>query len=267
MRYAAAVDDSTGLVLLGDGEGGIQASVAPAHGAELSSLRYRHEGEYIETLYRGNDFTEPGHGWRGRAPVLWPAVGRNFTAAHLDELQGAGDYDGICTYEHDGTTWRIPRHGFAMHVPWELQSHAADAAGATATCTLSSSDATRSQYPFDFDLSVRFRLADGALRMTYRVESRSDGLPFSIGNHLSFRLPFGPGGGFEDVMVWGPIDRQQDITEAGLFSGRVLPFDLHAGGRLSTEALHNGVFGPAPPENACVEVWQEGAFGFRVGQR
>ncbi|MFQ5809595.1 MAG: hypothetical protein ACE5JM_08250, partial [Armatimonadota bacterium] len=59
MRYAAAVDGSTGLLHLSDEAGGIEASVAPAHGAELSSLRYRHEGEYIEALYRGNDFTEP----------------------------------------------------------------------------------------------------------------------------------------------------------------------------------------------------------------
>jgi len=154
-----------------------------------------------------------------------------------------------------------------MHMPWELQSHEADESGAGATCTLSSTDETRGQYPFDFDLSACFLLSESALSITYRVESRSDGLPFSIGNHLSFALPFTPEGSFGDVVIRGPIDRQQVTTEAGLFSGEVLEIDLSQGARLVDERLHNGVFGPVLPESAAVEVWQEGAFGFRVSQR
>lgn len=267
MRYSTAIDGSTGLVRLSDENAGLQASVAPARGAELSSLRYRFQGDWVETLYRANEFTEPDHGWRGRAPALWPAVGRNFTEEHLQELQRTGDYDGICTYVQDEKTWEIPRHGFAMHMPWELQSHTADSSGATVVCALGSNEETRGQYPFDFDLSVRFLLADGVLRMTYRIDSHSHGLPFSIGNHLSFRLPFGRGGRFEDVLIWGPIEKQQETTEAGLFSGRELELDLCRGARLGWERLHNGVFGPVPPDHACVELWQEGAFGFRVSQR
>ena len=266
MRYSTAFDEDTGLVHLCDEQAGIRACVAPAHGAEVSSLQYRFGGEYLETLYRANDFTPPEHGWRGRAPVLWPAVGRNFTPEHLVELERTRDYDGICSYVHEGVTWRIPRHGFAMHMPWELESYEAHGHAATAMCSLRSSDETRKQYPFDFELCARFRMADGALQMTYRIESGSDGLPFSIGNHLSFRLPFAPGAGFEDIMLWGPIERQQE-TVAGRFPGRELECDLRRGGRLAWKRLHNGVYGPVPPENACVEVWQEGAFGFRVRQR
>src|SRR6266498_4070617 len=64
------------LVVLHDEKGGLEASICPSQGGELCSLRLRHKGAWTELLYRAADYS-PAEGWRGKAPLLWPATGRS----------------------------------------------------------------------------------------------------------------------------------------------------------------------------------------------
>lgn len=65
------------FLLLSVPNGELRAYVAPAHGADLAGLEVRHDGRWSELLYCGMDYRPTG-GWTGKAPILWPAVGRNF---------------------------------------------------------------------------------------------------------------------------------------------------------------------------------------------
>src|SRR5437762_13515481 len=70
---------SPALIVLHDREAGLEAAICPSQGGELSSLRMRHKGQWAELLYRAADYA-PKEGWRGKAPLLWPATGRSLAA-------------------------------------------------------------------------------------------------------------------------------------------------------------------------------------------
>ncbi len=58
---------------------------------------------------------------------------------------------------------------------------------------LSDSEATHRYYPYAFRLDETYRLSHGMLTISYEVtagESNAGTMPFSIGNHLTFKLPF-----------------------------------------------------------------------------
>src|SRR5512146_371901 len=73
---AAASEGTPRLIRLRVAGGSLQAYIAPAHGADLAGLEVRRDGRWSELLYRGLDY-RPTAGWTGKAPILWPAVGRN----------------------------------------------------------------------------------------------------------------------------------------------------------------------------------------------
>ena len=83
MRYIWAHSDTGGVptVTLTDfgGPHKVEAVVAPTLGANLVSLRY--DGN--ELLHRGGLMSPaPDGGWDGKAPLLWPAVGRQRDAMY-----------------------------------------------------------------------------------------------------------------------------------------------------------------------------------------
>ena len=73
---SATPDGQIQLLVLRDEEAGLEISIAPEKGGETSSLRVRAGEEWVETLYLANDYA-PREGWTGKAPLLWPATGRN----------------------------------------------------------------------------------------------------------------------------------------------------------------------------------------------
>jgi len=77
------------LIVVRDMEAGVEAAIAPTQGGELSSLRVRHGEEWLETLYLARDYT-PREDWTGKAPLLWPATGRNFPP-DLEARRKAGE--------------------------------------------------------------------------------------------------------------------------------------------------------------------------------
>jgi galactose mutarotase-like enzyme len=254
---------------LRDGEAGLEATVAPAAGGEVSSLRRRTPAGWRELLYRATDFA-PAEGWRGRAPLLWPAVGRNFTPEHRARVAAGEAPARACSYQHGGQVYDIPIHGFAMHRAWALIGHGADAVGAWATCELTDDDDTRVRYPFAFTLRVTHRLAAGALASRYTVTARADNAEamfFSIGNHISFQLPFADEGQFAECVLTAPTRTQLSLTPQSLLSGETERKDLTGGVALADVSLHNLVLGGFAPGQTWVELRDPAAFGLRVAQR
>ncbi len=171
------------LLTIRDEAGLMEAAIAPERGAELTSLKVRFGGEWIELLWRANDFSEV-KGWTGRAPLLWPAVGRNFAP-------------GVKANEEAiGTSWKLaekllpmPIHGFARDHVWEVVSQSAD----RVLLRWKDSERTREFYPFGFTFDIEYRATAGGLAMTHTITAAADNarpMPFSIGNHITFRVPF-----------------------------------------------------------------------------
>jgi len=135
-------------------------------GAELWSLTDKAGAEYMTDA-------DPAF-WGGHAPVLFPIVG----SLAQDRLVV------------DGTTYPLPRHGFARHSRFDLAAQGAD----HAQFVLRDSAATRAVYPFAFELTLDFRLTGWRLEMTASVANPGDRpLPFSFGYHPAFAWPL-PGG-------------------------------------------------------------------------
>jgi len=139
----------------------IAAEIDP-FGAELQSLTDAQGREYLSS-------GDPAY-WSGRAPLLFPIVGRlNGDALRID-----------------GQSYPMRQHGFAR------TSHFAvlQAGPSEAAFRLSDSEATRAVYPFAFELDVHFRVAAATIFMTATVRNTGDGvLPASFGYHPAFAWP------------------------------------------------------------------------------
>lgn len=167
------------LVILLDEEAGVEASISPKAGGELCGLRFKVKEEWVEMIYRACDYTETA-GWRGKAPLLWPATGPTI-----------GGKQGV--YRIAGKAYQMPVHGFARNMPWKVDIARADQREARALLSLSDTPETRKQYPFGWRLSVEYRLREGRLYLVYNVGTsiqNTAAMFFSIGNHITFRTPF-----------------------------------------------------------------------------
>ncbi|MCK0209239.1 aldose 1-epimerase family protein [Starkeya koreensis] len=143
-----------------------KAEVA-ALGAELVRLT---DKEGRELLWNGDPVF-----WTGRAPVLFPIVGR----LPGDELV------------HEGVGYPMAQHGFARRRMFELEAHTSS----SASFVLRADEETRRQYPFDFVLRVTYTLVEATLTVEATVENPGAvPLPASVGFHPAFRWPLPYGG-------------------------------------------------------------------------
>lgn len=257
------------LFKLQNDEWGITVTISPEHGGEISSITVPFEGSVKEVLYRGNDFSEVS-GWRGRAPLLWPAVGRSYTQAYLDKLKAGEGDPRFGEYDLQGKTLPIPIHGFAMRKPWEPYITDSD----SILCSLTSDGETRRYYPFDFKIEVEYKLVGTKITATYRIISGEDGMCFSIGNHISFNLPLGGKGMYEDTLFRSSARKVLELTEYGMLSGIEKDMDFSLVRSLADETLHDMVTGGITRDEAYIEllnpcfVKDKGApYGIRVSQR
>lgn len=143
----------------------LTAQVDPC-GAQLSTLRDR-AGR--DLLWNGDPSV-----WSGRAPLLFPIVGA---------LAGG-------SYRLGSKIQRLPRHGFARGMVFEV----VEAAAASATLRLKADEASFRAYPFRFELDVNFALDGPTLSVVMSVRNMGvDAMPASFGYHPAFRwpLPYG----------------------------------------------------------------------------
>lgn len=143
----------------------LSAEISP-HGAELQVLRDA----------AGRDLLSDGDPafWTGRAPLLFPIIGR---------LNGDA-------YRLDGRTYPMPKHGFARRSLFKVQSAAAE----SVAFTLEPNPEARAAYPFEFELAVTFAISGAALSVRAVVSNRGEApMPASFGFHPALRwpLPYG----------------------------------------------------------------------------
>lgn len=135
-------------------------------GAELASIRTADGGEW---LWRGDPKV-----WAGRAPILFPVVGRT-----LDNAVSFG-----------GRRFPMKGHGFTRGADFVVVEEKADAV----TLRLIDSEATRAQYPYAFILEITFALSGDTLVIRAEVSNPGgEAIPVSFGFHPGFVWPL-PGG-------------------------------------------------------------------------
>lgn len=214
----------TRLILLSDNEGAVEAAIAPEKGGELSGLRIRHRGKWIETIYLARDYS-PREAWTGKAPLLWPATGRSFPP-DLEARRRAGEvfHDGAWIYK--GKRYEMPIHGFARDLSWRVDHSDAVDRQAVAKLSVRDTTETRKSYPFGFLLEVTYTLKEGYLTIAYRVlasEKNGDAMPFSIGNHITFVSPLVRGTDPSAMELVTPCSTELLKTSYGVPTGESRP--------------------------------------------
>lgn len=179
----------------------LRASINP-FGAELSSLR---DGEGRELMTDA----DPAF-WTGRAPILFPIVGR----LNDDVLW------------IDGRSYRMEKHGFARRSIFD----AVDVTPASATFRMTDNVDTMQQYPFHFLLEIGFAIEGATLTMTARIGNGGDApMPVSFGWHPAFAWPLPYGAGRDEHRIQFEADEPGDLkalTPDGLIGGdRASPVD------------------------------------------
>lgn len=176
-----------------------------ALGAQMMSLQ---TPDGLEYLWQG----DPRY-WSGRAPVLFPFVGRLTENA----------------YRCAGRRYSMGIHGFAAQEEFACR----DRDRRRLVLELTDNGATRAQYPFAFSLQIAYQLEDNRLRISYRVENRDARvLPFGIGGHPGFRVPLERGESFEDFFLEFSGDCRPDrvgFTPQLFLSGRDTAYPLEEG--------------------------------------
>jgi galactose mutarotase-like enzyme len=200
--------------------GRLQAHIAPAHGADLAGLEVLRAGRWSELLYRGMDYRRTD-GWTGKAPILWPAVGRNFPGAGTPSADAGG-----LGWALHGRVYPLPIHGFARDQAWQIVRRGACAGSVYLALVLRDNGRTRSMYPFAFMLVTEYRIWRDTLyiRQTVRAgRSNAQAMPFSIGNHITFRIPLLPDDDPLETTISTPATEQVITDATGRPTGRVAP--------------------------------------------
>ncbi len=175
-------------------------------GAEMMSLVGKKSG--TEYLWQG-DATY----WASRATVLFPICGR------LTEGK----------YTWQGKEYEMVLHGFAKLATYTVVDHKADAI----TFELRANDESRAIYPFDFIFRVTYSLDGATVRTAMYVENVGEGdLPFSVGGHPGFNVPFVEGESFDDYYAeFGCVKeaRKLIMSPTCYYTGNTEPFALRDG--------------------------------------
>lgn len=174
-------------------------------GAEMMELQSMSGTQY---LWDGDEKY-----WSGRAPVLFPYVGR------LTENQ----------YTLNGQTYPMTIHGFAKKTVFSVEEQTEKAA----TFCLRETPETLREYPFRFVFRVRYALSGSTVLVTYSVRNEDEReMPFGIGGHPGFRVPLVEGTGFEDYELQFLQPCQPDrvgFTEKRFLSGQDTRYSLENG--------------------------------------
>jgi aldose 1-epimerase len=209
------------IYVLDDGDGG-KAEVWPALGFNCFRWQTVKDGRPLELLYSDPGLFADGRPTRSGIPILFPFPNRI--------------RDGRFSWA--GKEYRLPLndgpkvnaiHGFACRRPWRVVGQGADASGAWLTGEFHGDrDAPdcRGLWPTDYRIRVTYRLRIGVLRLEAEVSNPdAQPMPFGLGYHPYFRLPFAPGVEPADCTVTVPA-RSYWVLEESLPTGDRRPVDL-----------------------------------------
>src|SRR5262245_14317289 len=197
------------------------AEVWPALGFNCFSWKTVKGGQELDLLYADPQLFDNGRPTRSGIPILFPYPNR---------IRGG-------RFGWDGRRFQLPLtdatkkhsiHGFVCRRPWRLTNHGADATSAwvTGEFLLSREDAdAHPAWPADFLLHVTYRLLPGRLRVEAVVHNPDRlPLPFGLGYHPYFAIPFVSGGHAEECLIQVPARSFWELQES-LPTGKVLPVD------------------------------------------
>jgi aldose 1-epimerase len=189
-RTQTRPDVATGLDptvhVLEDGAGA-RAEVWPALGFNCYSWQVEVDGQPLRLLYADPALFNNGRPTRSGIPVLFPFPNR-IRAGRF--RWGGKDYQ----LPLNDPAQKNAIHGFACRRPWRVLDQGADATGAWVTGAFRCSQddpASRALWPADHEIRLTYRLGEGLLRLEAEVSSpEGEALPFGLGYHPYFRLPF-----------------------------------------------------------------------------
>lgn len=176
----------------------------------------------LELLYADPMMFSDNRPSRSGVPVLFPFPNRI----------AAGRFD------WQGKTWTLPVndpagknaiHGFACRSPWEVIDEGADAHSAWVTGRHGSRNPQGewwcAPWPADYELTLTVRLAVDVLRLEAEVQAAgSTALPFGLGYHPYFTIPFTPGMDPADCLVEAPASASWELNET-IPTGKVWPVE------------------------------------------
>lgn len=171
-------------------------------GAELQSIFLK--GYQKEILYDGNP-----QFWSRRAPILFPIVGR------------AKD-DRIKVKEKE---YYINQHGFARDSQFKLIKKENE----QVEFLLNENEKTIKMFPFSFTLIISYKLEKKKITISAKVQNEKEEiLPFSIGFHPAFKIPFYENESIEDVSL--KFEKRESCKRLILSNGlidKVINFELN----------------------------------------
>ncbi|MEM9475393.1 MAG: aldose 1-epimerase family protein [Pseudomonadota bacterium] len=188
----------------------LSLAVAPL-GAEMQYLRTA-SGQ--ELLWHGDKAF-----WTGRAPILFPIVGRA-----VDDVVRSGNL-----------TAEMAKHGFARRRTFAVE----EASQTRCRHVLHASEATRAVYPFEFTQTVTHELDGPTLSVTAEVANAGDApMPFGFGFHPAFRCPLpGTDAPHSVTLASGGEPQQQPLRPDGLLERALVPGPFREGCLEITDTL------------------------------
>ena len=184
-------------------------------GAQLKSVIRKCDG--VEHLWQGDPAV-----WPYQAPILFPYTGKVV--------------DGII--EAKGKTYEAPQHGFARNVEHTFVDQTAD----SLTMELVFDDEMLKQFPYACRLVSTFTLENDTLHHTLTVENLDEEkLPFGIGYHPGFNIPFDDKHSYQDYEIrFSEVESPLCITCQPL--GLVHGTNYYLGSNISSIPLDEHLF-------------------------
>lgn len=221
------------IFVLDDGAGG-RAEVWPALGFNCFGWQAAADSVTLDLLYADPALFGDGRPTRSGIPILFPFPNRIRDGRFAWEGK---DYQ----LPLDDPAGKNAIHGFACRHPWRVVGQGADAASAWVTGEFQASrdgaDCLR-LWPADYVLRVTHRLGGGVLRVEAEVENPDRRtLPFGLGYHPYFRVPFAPGGDAADCHVQVPACEAWVLAET-LPTGERAPVGLDPAHDLNAPRLY-----------------------------
>jgi galactose mutarotase-like enzyme len=137
--------------------------------------------------------------WSGRAPILFPIVGRAVQ-------------DTIAVGEHHA---EMKQHGFARRSEFTLEAHNE----LSCTYVLTETPESLAAYPFSFALKVTYRLDGPTVHISAQVTNHGDtDMPFGLGFHPAFSWPLPQSDEPHFVNLTAHASPMQHILHEGLLS-------------------------------------------------
>lgn len=173
----------------------LSVAISPRGGA-LQSIQCKATG--LEYLWQGDRAY-----WGGRAPNLFPFVGRLFQER----------------YTYQGDSYNMKCHGFLGKQELIPEQVAPD----RCAFILTDSPETLEIYPFHFHLRLEYTLEGNRICIRYLVKNAGDKTMYcGFGGHPGFHVPLEAGLAFEDYIISFPEKTECNVVQ---FSQGVLTMD------------------------------------------